>query len=55
MALGNTGCGKSTMLNALIWGPNSLKLEHITEEYDVTSKNNQIIKKKFRREVISKS
>lgn len=29
MAIGNTGCGKSTMLSSLLFGPESLKLSKI--------------------------
>lgn len=29
LAVGSTGCGKSTMLNALIWGPESLEPKKI--------------------------
>ena len=53
IAFGNTGCGKSTMLNSLVWGSSSLKLEQITEEYEVMQKN-QMVKKVFQREVIGK-
>lgn len=29
LAIGTTGCGKSTMLNSLIWGPKSLSMKKI--------------------------
>lgn len=29
LAIGTTGCGKSTMLNSLIWGPESLEIKKI--------------------------
>jgi ABC-type nitrate/sulfonate/bicarbonate transport system ATPase subunit len=35
MAIGNTGCGKSTMLNGLVLGPESLEETTITVEMEI--------------------
>ena len=35
LAIGNTGCGKSTMLSSLVDGPSSLQIKTIKEELDV--------------------
>ena len=32
LAIGSTGCGKSTMLNAILWGPESLSVQKIDVE-----------------------
>lgn len=34
LAVGNTGCGKSTMLTSLIDGPNSLQTKILKEEFE---------------------
>lgn len=55
LALGNTGCGKSTMLNSLVWGPESLQLETIHEDYEIKQKNSSVKTiKRNTREVINK-
>lgn len=35
LAVGSTGCGKSTMLNALIWGPESLEAKKVDQTIDL--------------------
>ena len=39
MAIGNTGCGKSTMLNGLVLGPDSLEETNITVEMEINIAN----------------
>ena len=34
LAVGNTGCGKSTMLTSLIDGPNTLQTKILKEEFE---------------------
>lgn len=47
MAIGNTGCGKSTMLNALVYGPEILQETNIEFEVEISnSKGQKKIKKK---------
>ena len=46
-ALGPTGCGKSTIFNALKHGPDCLEVKTITEEMDIKG-----VKKKKKRKVI---
>ena len=36
VAIGNTGCGKSTMLSSIIYGPDSLHHTQIEEQVKVT-------------------
>ena len=38
LALGNTGCGKSTMFNGLLYGPESLEIKDITTEKEIFNK-----------------
>ena len=45
LAIGTTGCGKSTMLNALIWGPASLEVKKIDEEIAMKDGTIKIIKR----------
>ena len=35
LAVGSTGCGKSTMLNALIWGPESLEAKKVAQTVEL--------------------
>ena len=46
LAIGNTGCGKSTMLTSLMYGPQSLKLQKIDYEINVPHENGFITKLK---------
>ena len=51
IALGNTGCGKSTMFNSLIYGPECLKKK--TEKVEIAvPEGDQIVMKKKNRVVI---
>lgn len=45
LTLGNTGCGKSTMLNSLINGPKSLKM--IREDKKMVIKSKDGYKEEF--------
>ena len=38
IVLGNTGCGKSTMLNSLLLGPDSIEEQTIKEQIGTTKK-----------------
>lgn len=40
LAIGNTGCGKSTMLTSLVDGPNSLQVKTYKEEFDILDNPN---------------
>lgn len=40
LAVGNTGCGKSTMLSSLIDGPNSLQTKILKEEFEAVANPN---------------
>lgn len=39
VAIGNTGCGKSTMLSSIIYGTEGLEYKQITEEVKIMKKN----------------
>ena len=39
VAIGNTGCGKSTMLSSILFGPEFLENKQITEEITSMKKN----------------
>ena len=51
IALGNTGCGKSTMFNSLIYGPEALKLKKEPVEIEIP-KNGKMVKMKKIRQII---
>ena len=44
LVIGNTGCGKSTMLSALVYGSEALELRTISEEVRVWRKGEYITK-----------
>ena len=46
LAIGSTGCGKSTMLNSLIWGPESMSLKSIDQDLILRDGTKKIIKRK---------
>jgi len=51
LSIGNTGCGKSTMFNSLIYGPECLKRK--TEKVEIAvPEGDQIVMKKKNRVVI---
>ena len=39
VAVGDTGCGKTTLLRALIWGSQSLKQEKVAKKQVISSKD----------------
>lgn len=45
LAVGNTGCGKSTMLSSLVYGPGHLSVTVKNDEID-TAKGKKIVKRK---------
>ena len=42
LAVGNTGCGKSTMLSSLVDGPDSLQLQTLREELAILEDPDQM-------------
>ena len=51
LAVGNTGCGKSTMLTSLMYGPESLEMIKIDYEITVPS-DKGVVKKMKKKQVI---
>lgn len=49
LAVGNTGCGKSTILNSLVFGPDSLQLKKIEEQYQVQTPDGRVVNKVIQR------
>jgi len=49
LAIGNTGCGKSTILNSLVFGPDSLQLKKIEEQYQVRTPDGRVVNKVVQR------
>ena len=45
MAVGNTGCGKSTMLTSLMYGPDALELRKIDYEIKIPQTKGNVITK----------
>lgn len=45
LAVGNTGCGKSTMLTSLVFGPDSLELQNCEKKIDV-KKGGKVVRQK---------
>jgi predicted GTPase len=45
LAVGNTGCGKSTMLTSLMYGPEALELKKIDYEIKIPQQKGQVITK----------
>jgi len=52
LAVGNTGCGKSTMLTSLMFGTDALEEKKIEYEIDIPLADGSIKKKKKKKTVI---
>ena len=52
LAVGNTGCGKSTMLTSLMFGTDALEEKKIEYEIDIPKADGSIKKKKKNKTVI---
>ena len=46
LAVGNTGCGKSTMLTSLVFGPDSLEEKVLTQDIPILKKDGSVLKTK---------
>ena len=51
VAIGNTGCGKSTMLTSLVFGPAALEEREIINEIEI-KKNGKVIKTKKKKTTV---
>lgn len=52
VALGNTGCGKSTMFTSLIYGSDALELKVLKETVKEKTRNGEEIEREAERQVI---
>lgn len=49
LAIGSTGCGKSTMMTSLVFGPNALEIKTINKDIEIMDRdgNRKVKQKQF--------
>ena len=55
MAVGNTGCGKSTMMTSLMFGPETLEVKKGVQEIEVPLVGGGLKKKKIKTPIVRNS